>query len=109
MKRCSKILLAAVATYLLLVVATWSFASESLRSHYLRRIQADNNKPGRAGFATVEWNVDIKRVICPAPFLFTAESYYFHRTIEGFGQRGWYVWTPWRVYTLHLTDIWISQ
>lgn len=90
-----KVIASIVSIYLFLWLLTWLAAPGSLT----RQVR---------GSIAGGWKFDVKEVMCPAPLLFRARSDYVLTSHEGSGEEGWYIWTPWKVYTLTSHYTWIS-
>ncbi len=84
-----------VALYLLLWFATYWTAGAALE----KQVRAQ---------AGAGWRFDVKEVFSPAPLIFRSRSDYVLTSHEGYGEEGWFLWTPWKVYLLKSRYTWIS-
>jgi hypothetical protein len=109
MKSPAKVLVFLGASYVGLWFATRILASDALESQVTKQIVVSHQtRPAPDESPTGGWEFKVQNIFCPAPLIFKAESDYVLTSHEGNGEAGWYVWTPWRVYTLSSHYTWIS-
>jgi hypothetical protein len=95
MKSWQKIAVGLSAAYLSLWALTWFISAPALERQY-RSIAAE------------DWKVTVTPKMTPGPFIFNAKCDFVLNSHEGHGDEGWYFWTPWKVYTIKSSYVWIS-